>query len=92
MCKTHIRTSSELTKAERTMSLKTLIKLSQQQAFASELNQLRKEKIITSSSSILSLNPFLDNDGLTRVGDWLKNANINYNQKHQINHNNFFIL
>ena len=84
MCKTHIRTSGELTKVERTMSLKTLIKLSQQQAFASELNQLRKEKIISSSSSILSLNPFLDNDGLIRVGGRLKNANINYNQKHQI--------
>ena len=83
-CKTHKRTIGELTKTERTMSLKILIKLSQQQAFESELNQLRKDKIISTSSSILSLNPFIDNDGLIRVEGQLNNVNINYDQKHQV--------
>ena len=83
-CKNVIKTEGDLTISERTKALTTLIKLSQVQSFPSELNKLRNNQQLESTSNILVLNPFLDNDGLIRVGGRLSNASIGYNKMHQI--------
>lgn len=65
-------------------SLETIIKLAQQQSFASELRDLREKGCVKQSSSILSLHPFIDSTGIIRVGGRLLKANISFNKKHPI--------
>ena len=83
-CRTQTKTTGELTKDERARSLYTLVKLAQKQAFPSELTQLQAKGHIDRSSVTLSLNPFLDSDGLMRVGGRLKHSSLDYSQKHPI--------
>lgn len=45
---------------------------------------MKYEKRFKSTSRILSLNPFLDSDGLLRVGGRLRHANVSEDQKHPI--------
>ena len=40
----------------------------QQQAYSREINDLAAGKTLLKSSSLLSLNPYLDDEGLLRVG------------------------
>jgi hypothetical protein len=61
-----------------------IIKLVQKQEFESELKELTKNQPVKRSSKLLNLNPFLDNNGIIRVGGRLINAHINYNQKFPI--------
>lgn len=83
-CKNHVRLTGELKVTEREASLILLLKLAQQENFNVEYHQLKHDKSIESSSSLLTLNPFLDDNGLIRVGGRLNNAEINYDKKHQI--------
>ncbi|GBM64200.1 hypothetical protein AVEN_159585-1 [Araneus ventricosus] len=61
-----------------------LVKIVQNQELASELNLLRKGKPLNSKSKIISLSPFIDENGLIRVGGRLKNASISMDQKFPI--------
>lgn len=61
-----------------------VLKLLQQSAFLSEINNLRNDLCIGKSSKLLPLHPFLDKDGIMRVGGRLRNSNIPYSQKHPI--------
>ncbi|KYM83745.1 Tyrosine-protein phosphatase non-receptor type 11 [Atta colombica] len=54
----------------------------QQRAFYREA--LVKNEIVNTSSNILSLSPFLDENGLMRVGGRLKNSNLAFNACHPI--------
>ena len=83
-CKNRNKITGELTVSERANALSILIKLSQSEAFSSELSHLRRNKPLQSSSKILSLHPFLDSEGLIRVGGRLSNAPLTFNKKHQI--------
>jgi len=58
----------------------------QQQAaqFISEINCLKNKKEIHIKSKILSLHPFLDNEGLLRVGGRLRNSSASFEVKHPI--------
>lgn len=56
----------------------------QSQHFANEIKELEQGKPTPRDSKILPLTPFIDSDGLIRVGGRLQNANISYNQKHPI--------
>lgn len=69
---------------ERRKALNSLIKIVQHQSYSKEIAELRKSKSIYHNSSIASLAPFLDEDGLLRVGGRLKNSDQPYNQRHQI--------
>jgi hypothetical protein len=65
----------------------TLIKSFQQYAFAKELRILNiiNKTSVSIKGNLLALNPFIDNDGLLRVGGRLLNASdISYEQKHHI--------
>lgn len=41
-------------------------------------------QILSDSSSLIKLNPFLDTNGILRVGGRMENANITYDEKHPI--------
>ncbi|XP_043468337.1 uncharacterized protein LOC122502381 [Leptopilina heterotoma] len=59
----------------------SLLKLYQEEEFLKELSDLRQNKPINSTSRILTFNPFLDDQGLMRVGGRLANAPISYSKK-----------
>ncbi|XP_018373016.1 PREDICTED: uncharacterized protein LOC108767569 [Trachymyrmex cornetzi] len=64
-----------------------LIKIVQRQAYSQEIEELSKEgnfKSVARSSRILALNPFLDEQGILRVGGRLKNAELSYDQRFPI--------
>lgn len=46
--------------------------MAQRDSFAKDIHSLQTTKGLNSKSSILSLNPFLDGDGMLRVGDEYK--------------------
>lgn len=56
----------------------------QRDVFAGELKTLQQRRPLPSQSSVLSLNPFLDESGLIRVGGQLENAPLPFRSKHPI--------
>lgn len=76
--------SELLTPEELEFSLNLLIKLVQNDEFANEISLLAKKTSLKCSSKILSLNPFLDEFGLLRVGGRLKHSNLDFSAKHPI--------
>lgn len=73
-----------LSNQELHSALLTLLRLSQAESFSSELNNLQNAIPISSKSKVLSLNPFLDDCGLIRVGGRLRNSLYDYEKKHPI--------
>ena len=65
-------------------AINNLTKLAQQEMFPEEIKLLQEKKQLTKNSSILSLTPFIDDNGLIRVRGRLQNANLSYSQKHPI--------
>ena len=55
-----------------------------QSQFVEEIDCLKNRKPVSNKSRLVSLKPFVDDNGIIRVGGRLKNANIPYNAKHQI--------
>ncbi|KAJ8980427.1 hypothetical protein NQ317_018819 [Molorchus minor] len=63
----------------------TLVKLAQSDSFPCELKDLLKNGRITDrKSNILSLSPFIDKEGVIRVGGRLKHSSFSYDKKHPI--------
>ncbi|KAG7304901.1 hypothetical protein JYU34_010297 [Plutella xylostella] len=62
-------------------SLTYLVKLSQQSAFSSELDTLHKKQSLKPKSKILQLSPFIDNNGVLRVGGRLHNVDCDMHKK-----------
>ncbi|XP_050521830.1 uncharacterized protein LOC126894684 [Daktulosphaira vitifoliae] len=66
-------------------ALKRLVKEAQQEEFFTELCDLKNSKLVSSKSKLFRLKPFLDNDGIIRVGGRLKHAvSLSFFQKHPI--------
>ncbi|XP_033761536.1 uncharacterized protein LOC117343299 [Pecten maximus] len=61
-----------------------IVKVVQSEAFHKEIQSLSHGKNIPRNSSILNLDPYLDDDGLLRVGGRLKNSNLLKCQKNPI--------
>jgi hypothetical protein len=61
-----------------------IIRRVQLEAFGDELNSLHKGNHVSNRSKLSQLSPFLDAQGLLRVGGRLKNAPIPFNAKHQL--------
>lgn len=61
-----------------------LIRMVQKMSFSSEFKALSLSNKISSTSSLISLNPFIDNFGILRVGGRLKNSLLNFDTKHPI--------
>ncbi|XP_050313689.1 uncharacterized protein LOC126748481 [Anthonomus grandis grandis] len=62
-------------------SLKLIVKILQEQHFPNERKALLNKQLIK-DKHILVLNPFIDRDGIIRVGGRLSNANVDFDQKH----------
>ncbi|XP_076237360.1 uncharacterized protein LOC143181054 [Calliopsis andreniformis] len=69
---------------ELEIARKVLLKLAQRDTFATELHTLRQTKTVSKSSRLPSLNPFLDPDGLIRLGGRLANAKLSYDERFPI--------
>ncbi|KAJ8941096.1 hypothetical protein NQ318_019101 [Aromia moschata] len=77
------RHTGELTVSELDIALKFLVKLSQCESFPAERSNLYEKRPLKSDSKILSLAPFMDTEGIIRVGDGgrLLNSNFAYDKK-----------
>ena len=69
---------------ERNRAQNHFIVQHQQKYFAEELKCLEKGKQLSKKSTIISLNPFIDETGILRVGGRLEHSNLTASQKHQI--------
>lgn len=69
--------ASELDKA-----MKTLVKLAQSETFVEDINKLIEKNKVISKNNLSCLSPFLDEEGLLRVGGRLKNSSLPFNSKH----------
>lgn len=65
-------------------ALRFWLKFAQDKAFKNTLVRLEKGKQLLTTDSLLSLNPFIGDDGLLRVGGRLQESSLDYDQKHQI--------
>lgn len=73
---------ANLTVTELNSANQRLIKLTQATAFSEEINPCLTGKSLSNKSRLLPLNPFLDADGILRVGERIQQANIMYNEQH----------
>lgn len=63
-------------------ALQRWIKIVQQLAFQREINLLQAGQTVDKSSTLKSLNPFIDKHGLVRVGGRLSQSQLDYDTKH----------
>src|SRR5436190_1145938 len=56
----------------------------QAECFANELILLKQGRVLPTKSSLLPFTPFLDSDGLIRVGGRIKHSTLSTNSKHPI--------
>ncbi|XP_035207725.1 uncharacterized protein LOC118182487 [Stegodyphus dumicola] len=60
------------------------IKRVQERNFTNEIRALKNNDELSSESKLRSLNPFVDESGVIRVGGRLENSNLDYKQAHPI--------
>lgn len=84
-CKSRPRPSTLFVSHEETSAaLFKMCKTIQQRSFAEEYKALEAGKSVHQSSRILSLTPFMDEQGLIRVGGRLRNSNLSFGTCHPI--------
>ncbi|XP_062541389.1 uncharacterized protein LOC134209417 [Armigeres subalbatus] len=76
--------STVLTVEELSMSRKKLVKLAQTDSFGEEIRELGRGKTVSKRSNLRLLSPFLDSDGIIRVGGRLNLSEQPYHTKHPI--------
>lgn len=81
--KKHSKTSY-LSLAEEKRAKEIINKYVQKTEFSAEIKSLEENGTVSNKSSILNLQPYLDKNGILRVGGRLKNANIHDDMKHPI--------
>lgn len=85
------RITGTLTTNELQESLLCIAKNIQRTSFVNEIQCLERGTPISNNSKLLNLCPFLDNNGVLRVGGRLRNSNLPIDQRHPIiipsNHN-----
>ena len=78
-------TLKEVTSVKGIESAKNVVyKLVQSQFFAAELKALSAGVLVSKSSPIYKLHPFLDKFGVIRVGGRLRSADIGFNSKYPV--------
>lgn len=76
-----LRIAGPLKGCELQEALVILLKLCQAEAFPREIRMLKANQDLKTNSNILSLNPFLDADGILRVGGRIKNSCYSFDKK-----------
>lgn len=80
-----MRTTTAISASEVLHSQDRLISTYQRAHYPNEYMTLSAKKPISSNSTILSLNPFIDGEGIMRISGRLELAsNLSYNEKHPI--------
>ncbi|GFS93596.1 integrase catalytic domain-containing protein [Trichonephila clavipes] len=59
-----------------------LIRMVQEQVCLAEIKSLQSKGVVSPNSKLRNLNPFIDSDGLLRVGGRLSNSDLPYVNKH----------
>lgn len=70
--------------AELQTSLQTVLLLVQSSAFHDDIKRLQNKMELGRQSKLLSLNPFLDESGMLRVGGRIQKSNLAFDIKHPI--------
>lgn len=78
------RICSTLSLEEIEDSFEILIRMSQKMSFSVDYERLKNKKHLRNNSSILSLNPFIDENQIIRVGGRIHNSEFAYSKKHPI--------
>ncbi|XP_058448668.1 uncharacterized protein LOC131428639 [Malaya genurostris] len=78
------RGPERLTSAELDKALLIYVSHTQKSHFSNDINRLKEGKFVSSGSSIRLLDPYLDADGLLRVGGRIRQSKLNYDTKHQL--------
>ncbi|KAL6465838.1 hypothetical protein MHYP_G00259710, partial [Metynnis hypsauchen] len=78
------RTNESTSLEERKEAEIAIVKLVQEEAFPNEIKSLKANKVISKSknSKLYKLSPFLDEDGILRVGGRLSQASLHPHVKH----------
>lgn len=76
--------TGNLSSKELQISLKLILKLVQKEEFSQEIEDLTTSSSVRKKSKLLNLNPFIDDQGLIRVGGRLRKAILSEEQKHPI--------
>ncbi|XP_076298030.1 uncharacterized protein LOC143217531 [Lasioglossum baleicum] len=76
------KTESILTASEIQACKLTLLQLEQAAHFMEDIRALRKNQPVPSKSRLAKLSPFLDPEGVLRVGGRLQVTNLTYDRKH----------
>ncbi|XP_065370927.1 uncharacterized protein LOC135963081 [Calliphora vicina] len=82
--KRHIKVPLFITAEEIQFSKNRLIVIAQQNYFPQEYKCLQNKCPIKQRSRLLTLCPFLDDDGLLRVGGRLRNSELSYQERHPV--------
>ncbi|XP_049869025.1 uncharacterized protein LOC126368869 [Pectinophora gossypiella] len=76
--------TGSLSALELNNSLNVLIKTSQRDSFNADISLVLKNKPLKSKSDLISLNPFIDTDGILRVGGRISASAYSVDKKHPI--------
>lgn len=82
--KSSLRHFGPLSVLEINRAIALLLKNFQAHAFGQEVSDLKANKVVGRHSPLRTLNPFMDSEGLVRVGSRLTNANIAFDSKFPI--------
>ena len=83
-CRRHYVNSPNLTIMELITAEKYWIRIIQEDHFSSDIALLKAKRSLGNNSSLLSLRPFLDSDGLLRVGGRESNSDLTYQRMHPL--------
>ena len=61
-----------------------IIRASQRRPFSDEIKLMERSKCVGKSSNIYKLDPFIDRNGLLRVGDWLNQSTMDESVEHPL--------
>jgi len=76
--------SEYLTSTELQAARNQLLRHIQRKAFQREYTQLENGRQLHAKSQLIRFSPFLDKDGLMRVGGRIERSTLNYNAKHPV--------
>ncbi|XP_058128539.1 uncharacterized protein LOC131292818, partial [Anopheles ziemanni] len=82
--KTRRITSRTLLVSELTKATTCLVKIVQTEAFPDEIQRFKRHQPVSTRSSLRLLNPFVDGDGVIRVGGRLQQSDAAYEVRHPI--------
>lgn len=77
-------TKDELSDISYSATVNFIIRQIQSEVFSTEISCIKHRSSLPKTSRIRNLNPFLDDDGLLRVGGRIHRASIEYKEKHPI--------